>query len=186
MAPKVFDDSKSGVNAPPSYDTISVSASAESVQFRRPFIFSFLPIKQKRNTVLSCIRDIVLAPNFAPSSAVPTVNACAAALSAAQFSDLLQTSNIEGHTALYWAILNLRNSDAKAEVLRRSLSCPPNEVQVHETGELGDQQFVVSFRIGLFQKRLRIAQELNYGFVAGCALSISRFVANVDMMTPFP
>ncbi|KAG1743625.1 uncharacterized protein EDB91DRAFT_218233 [Suillus paluster] len=212
MAPKLHDDDiKHLGNAPPSYDTISMSASADSVNFKRPLICSFLPMKQKR--VLSCIRDIVLAPNFPPSSAAPTINACAAALPAARFSDLLQTSNVEGHTALYWAIvnnrreaflafagfiselssgcssdlrlaciatsdhasftqLNLGNSDANEEVLRRSLGCPPDEVRVNE---LVDQQFVASFRVRLFQKRLRITKKLSYEFVAGGRIWFLRF-----------
>ncbi|KAG1869425.1 hypothetical protein DFJ58DRAFT_837719 [Suillus subalutaceus] len=38
----------------------------------------------------------------------PDINACTAALLAATFSKILQSSNIEGHTALYWAIVNNR------------------------------------------------------------------------------
>ncbi|KAG0704628.1 hypothetical protein DFH29DRAFT_997515 [Suillus ampliporus] len=77
---------------------------ADSIQCR---IFSSLRSKQKRNTVLTCIHDIVFAPDFTPSSVAPIVNACAAALTAAEFSDLLQTPNIEGHMTLYWAIVIL-------------------------------------------------------------------------------
>ncbi|KAG1858773.1 hypothetical protein DFJ58DRAFT_658560, partial [Suillus subalutaceus] len=52
--------------------------------------------------------DIVLAPNFNPSSVTPNLNACAAALPAAELSNILTQLNIEGHTALYWAIVNNR------------------------------------------------------------------------------
>ncbi|KAG1797566.1 uncharacterized protein BJ212DRAFT_1591963 [Suillus subaureus] len=124
-----------------------------------------------------------------------------------QLSGLLQTPNIEAHTALYWAIvnhrqevfsafarfiskfssecssdlhfacmqisdhalfsqLNLQNSDAKSESLRRFLGCPPGEIEVHEGGELDDHQFVASFHIGMSQKCLRATQELKQEFVA--------------------
>ncbi|KAG2357207.1 hypothetical protein BDR07DRAFT_1612633 [Suillus spraguei] len=53
----------------------------------------------------------------------------------------------------------------QGEVLRRSLGCPPDEIEVHETGS--KHQFIASFRIGMFQKRLRVMQKLNYEFVAG-------------------
>ncbi|KAG1873847.1 hypothetical protein F4604DRAFT_1955495 [Suillus subluteus] len=89
MVSQPCSDSKSVTNAPPSYTTTSTSA-------------------LRRNTVLTCIRNIVSAPDFTPSSVIPIVNACAAALFAVEFSNLLQTPNIEGHTALYWAIVNER------------------------------------------------------------------------------
>ncbi|KAG1867914.1 hypothetical protein DFJ58DRAFT_117311 [Suillus subalutaceus] len=71
-------------------------------------VFSFRRMKQKRTAVLSRIRDIVLAPSFTPSSVTPIVNACTAALPAAEPSNILTQLNIEGHTALYWAIVNNR------------------------------------------------------------------------------
>ncbi|KAG0705943.1 hypothetical protein DFH29DRAFT_235592 [Suillus ampliporus] len=104
---ELFDDSDA--NAPPSYDAVSTSTiPVDSVQCRPPPVFSRLRIKQTRATVLSLIRDIVSTPDFTPSSATPIVKACAAALPAAVFADLLQTPNIEGHTAMYWAIVNNR------------------------------------------------------------------------------
>ncbi|KAG1902337.1 uncharacterized protein F5891DRAFT_1216297 [Suillus fuscotomentosus] len=68
-------------------------------------------MKKKRAlaAVLSRIRDIVLAPDYIPSSVVPNVIACAAALPATEFSKLLTQLNIEGHTAPYWAIVNNRH-----------------------------------------------------------------------------
>ncbi|KAG1857752.1 hypothetical protein DFJ58DRAFT_878246 [Suillus subalutaceus] len=105
--PEPCSDSKSVTNAPPSYTTTSTSALVDSLQLEHKR-FSPLQSRQTRNTVLTCIRDIVSAPDFTPSSAIPIVDACAAALSATKFSDLLQTPNIEGHTALYWAIVNER------------------------------------------------------------------------------
>ncbi|KAG2068409.1 hypothetical protein BDR04DRAFT_1103387 [Suillus decipiens] len=100
---KIFDDS-TATSAPPLYDTISASP----IQCDQSSIFSFRRMKQKRAAVLSRIRDIVLAPNFTPSSVTPNINACAAALSAAELSKILIQLNIEGHTALYWAIVNNR------------------------------------------------------------------------------
>ncbi|KAG1857754.1 hypothetical protein DFJ58DRAFT_783226 [Suillus subalutaceus] len=105
MTSQPYSDSKSVTDTPPSYTTTSTFELADSLQLRR---FHFLQSKQTRNIVLTCIRDIVSAPDFTPSSVIPIVNACAAALFASEFFDLLQTPNIEGHTALYWAIVNER------------------------------------------------------------------------------
>ncbi|KAG1789615.1 uncharacterized protein HD556DRAFT_1205476, partial [Suillus plorans] len=164
--------------------------------------------RQKHTAVLSRIRDIVLTPDFNPyASAASIINVCAADLTTKGFSKLLQTPNIEDHTALYWAIVNnqrevvaalaafisecspacsselrlacmatsdhasftqlkLADIDAKGEVLRRSLGCPPDEIEVHEVKMSNSRQFVVSFRIRKFQRRLRIMHKLNYEFVA--------------------
>ncbi|KAG1750525.1 uncharacterized protein EDB91DRAFT_1244106 [Suillus paluster] len=186
---QLSDDSKF-VTIPPSYNTISTSA--DPVQCP-PSICSLLQTRQKQKAVLSRIRDIVSSPDFTPSSVAPAVSACAADLPAAVFSYLLQTPNIEGHTALYWAIVNDRreafsafiafiprfssvcasdlrlacmatNDQAlfahlnlgnfqslKDEPLRRSLGCPPDEVQVYEGNE--PNKFVACIRIRMFQKR---------------------------------
>ncbi|KAG1750500.1 uncharacterized protein EDB91DRAFT_1344152 [Suillus paluster] len=105
MATKSEDDNKS-VSAPPA---TSMSA---LFQCRRPSsVFSFPRSKPDHTSTLSRIRDIVSAPDFMPSPVVQNVNACAAALTATDFSDILQTPNIKGHTALYWAIVN-HHSDA--------------------------------------------------------------------------
>jgi hypothetical protein len=69
-----------------------------------------------RTTVLSRIHDLVTNPNYTPYSAAPTVNSCAAALSSSEFSDLLQSLNIKGHTAMYWAIVNDRREALPALV----------------------------------------------------------------------
>ncbi|OAX38362.1 hypothetical protein K503DRAFT_165305 [Rhizopogon vinicolor AM-OR11-026] len=42
-------------------------------------------------------------PDITPSVVTPIVNFCAAVLSPADFADLLQSSNIEYHSAIYWA-----------------------------------------------------------------------------------
>ncbi|KAG1751827.1 hypothetical protein EDB19DRAFT_2022034 [Suillus lakei] len=180
-------------------------------------IFSLLRLgnKQKQATaqsriyVLSRIRDIVSAPDYTPSSVASIVDACAATLPAAEISHLLQALNTEGHTLMYWAIVNHRqeafgafaafisefspdccrdlrlacmstNDHAlftrlnlgrvfhpEAESLRLFLHCPPDEVQVHDTGDrLCKNQFVASIRIRMFQKRLRMTQKFRTEFVA--------------------
>ncbi|KAG1735580.1 uncharacterized protein EDB91DRAFT_1348254 [Suillus paluster] len=179
-------DSNSITIVPSSYDTISKSApSADSIQCRPPSVFSF---RQKRKDVLSRIHDIVFTPGFRSSCVAQDVNFCAAALAAAEFSNLLQTRNIEGHTALYWAIVNRRpdalsalagfisqfssvcTSDLrfainspKDEILRRSLGCLPDEIWVHERYERYNTKSVACIHIREFQKRLRITQNDVYG-----------------------
>ncbi|KAG2134301.1 hypothetical protein BD769DRAFT_479731 [Suillus cothurnatus] len=212
---EVFDDRKS-IDAPPTYDEISLSASlldsVHSISCRRPSLFSFLRKKEKQTIVLSRIRDIVSAPNLTPSSITKIVNACAATLTPVQFAHLLQKTNIEGHTALYWSIVNHRretfstlatfipqftpvcSSDLRLaciatsdhelftqlnlghvinpedESLRKFLGCPPDEVQVHSvTGHTPHKnEFVASFRIRMFQKRLHAnpTQTLGIEFIA--------------------
>ncbi|KAG1902314.1 uncharacterized protein F5891DRAFT_978644 [Suillus fuscotomentosus] len=140
--------------------------------------------EEKRTAVLSRIRDIVLGPDFTPSSVVPNVNACAAALPAAEFSKILQKRNIEGHTALYWAIVNNRPQALEAldkfisgyypsvckddlrdacvitsdhaifSQLGLGIRCPSDQLQVHTCDELTNQ-FNVVLRIRMFQKRMR-------------------------------
>ncbi|KAG1800715.1 hypothetical protein EV424DRAFT_420376 [Suillus variegatus] len=101
---EVIDNNKSNTSSPPSYDTISNIR----VKCRQPSIFSFLSVWQRCATVLSRIRDLVSATDVTPSSIESIVHACARDLTAAELSGLLQTPNIEGHTALYWAIVNHR------------------------------------------------------------------------------
>ncbi|KAG1862678.1 hypothetical protein F4604DRAFT_1957370 [Suillus subluteus] len=188
---KVIDDSKESVsNAPPPYSTTSESTPAVSA-----------------STLQTCILDIVSAPDLTPFSVAPIVDACSTTFSAAEFSDFLQTLNIEGHTALYWAIvnerreaftallkftpelssvcssdlrlacmitndqalfaqLNLGDTNPKDGPLRRSLGCPPDDVQVHSGDGLGENHFVAHFRIRKFQKRIRIIRDLSVEFVA--------------------
>ncbi|KAG2127221.1 hypothetical protein DEU56DRAFT_915768 [Suillus clintonianus] len=112
---EVFNDSATVTNSPPSYDAISTPVSVDS----KRSVFSFLhrrSKKKRRATVLSHIREIATSLDFAPSSTniTPILNSCAAALSAAEFSDLLQQPNIEDHTALYWAIVNNRREAFEA------------------------------------------------------------------------
>ena len=80
----------------------------QAERFAHPLYVEQQSTEQQRTTVLSSIRDIVSAPDFTPPSVASAVNACAATLPAAEFSDLLKTPNIAGHTALYWAIVNNR------------------------------------------------------------------------------
>ncbi|KAG2355214.1 hypothetical protein BDR07DRAFT_1493476 [Suillus spraguei] len=73
----------------------------------RPNLFSF-PWKKEQQTIDSSshICYIVSTPNATPASIAKIANECAATLSPAQFARLLQQPNIEGHTALYWSIVN--------------------------------------------------------------------------------
>ncbi|KAG2122362.1 hypothetical protein DEU56DRAFT_76435 [Suillus clintonianus] len=105
---EVFDDTTSVSNPPPTYDAISASIPADFAQCKRS-VFSFLQSTQKRRAiVLSRIQGIVSSPDLTPSSVGPILDSCAAALPAAEFSDLLQQRNIEDHTALYWVIVKKR------------------------------------------------------------------------------
>ncbi|KAG2134298.1 hypothetical protein BD769DRAFT_479583 [Suillus cothurnatus] len=112
---EVFDDRKP-IDVPPTYDEISSASLLDSVHSicRQPRLFSFLRKKQKRISILSSIRDIVSNPNITPSSITKIANACAATLTPVQFAHLLQEPNIEGHTALYWSIINHRRETCSA------------------------------------------------------------------------
>ncbi|KAG1841879.1 hypothetical protein C8R48DRAFT_679173 [Suillus tomentosus] len=154
---KVADDS----STPPSYDTILASP----IQCDKSSIYIFGLMKKKRAAVLSRIRDIVLAPDFIPSSVVPNVNACAAALPATEFSKILTQLNIEGHTALYWAIVNNR-----PQALWTFIN------SILETTSVRDaflDVYQMTFRI--FQKRLRTYKSLHFEFVAGGRIWWFRF-----------
>ncbi|KAG2044000.1 hypothetical protein BDR03DRAFT_1005192 [Suillus americanus] len=80
------------------------------------FLSSVFFYRQKRKIVLSRIRDIVSAPDFIPSSIAPVIETCVThdAFSPAEFSNLLQTPIIEGHTAMYWAVVNHRREALSA------------------------------------------------------------------------
>ncbi|KAG2043342.1 hypothetical protein BDR03DRAFT_413447 [Suillus americanus] len=56
-----------------------------------------LPMNQQKRITL------VSGPDVTSSSIASSVNACSAALSATEFPNLLQTCNIQGHTAIYCA-----------------------------------------------------------------------------------
>ncbi|KAG2040918.1 hypothetical protein BDR03DRAFT_1026938 [Suillus americanus] len=207
---EVIEDGKSITSPPPSYKTTPSSVALAGFVQRTlshscPPVLSLLQTTQKQKSALSQIRDLVSAPGFTPSSVVQVVSNCAATLPSAVFSHLLQTPNIEGHNALYWAIvnnrreafsaftafiprlssiccsdlrlacmmtsdqelftqLNLGHYPHKDELLRCSLGCLPDEVEVHQ----GDEpcQFVACIRIRMFQKRLHIRREMDVEFVA--------------------
>ncbi|KAG1885088.1 hypothetical protein F4604DRAFT_1676500 [Suillus subluteus] len=157
---------------------------------RLSLVFSFLRKKQKRTIVLSCIRDMVSAPNLTPSSIAKIANACAATLPPSQFAHLLQEPNIEGHTALYWSIVNHGRevfSALAAFIPRFTPVCSSDLRQAciaisdHELFtqlKLEDvfnrhtpkkNEFVACFSIRMFQKRLRAnpTQALGIEFIAG-------------------
>lgn len=64
--------------------------------------------------------------------------------------------------------LNLgRVINPKDDSLRHFLHCPPDEVEVHNTGNgLRHIQFVACFGIKMFKKRMLMTQELSVEFVA--------------------
>lgn len=141
---QVDDSKSNHADAPPPYNSILTSTlSTKFVRHRPSSVFSFMNIKQKISnflahstpskdtistsvspadsvqclkhiTVLSRIRDIVSIPDITSSDVALIVDECAASLSVAEFSDLLQSPNIEGHTALYWAIVNKRREALSA------------------------------------------------------------------------
>jgi hypothetical protein len=111
MATKSELDSKTNTDVLPSYDAISFIQSKR--QSAQSVISWMLGSKQtlttqSQITALSRIRELVTGPDVTPSSVAPIVNSCAADLSAAKFSALLQSRSIEGHSATYWAIVNNR------------------------------------------------------------------------------
>jgi hypothetical protein len=131
MASQSDLDSKADIDPPPLYDAtpasatrLGVSQSTQSPSARSVF-FRMLRSKRKHTSdesrindqshindqsriVLSRIRELVTSSDVTPSSVVPIVNSCAADISPAGFSDLLQSLNIRDHTAMYWAIMNNR------------------------------------------------------------------------------
>ncbi|KAG1750434.1 uncharacterized protein EDB91DRAFT_1244018 [Suillus paluster] len=77
---------KTATNSPPSYDAISTGNAPQ---------FYLASVK-------------LSPPDFPPSSVARIIISCADAFSAAEFSNLVQKPNIEGRTALYWAIMDHR------------------------------------------------------------------------------
>ncbi|KAG2045728.1 hypothetical protein BDR06DRAFT_1000806 [Suillus hirtellus] len=165
---ELVDDS----STPPAYDTIF---SASPIQCDQSSVFSSRRMNKKRTAVLSRIRDIVLGPDFTPSSVVPNVNACAAALPAAEFPKSCKNaiSRATQHC------LGIRSEDRR---FRHFLGCPSDQLQVHTCDELTNQ-FNVVLRIRMFQKRIRATAtssaigdtKLTYEFVAGGRIWWLRF-----------
>ncbi|KAG1895316.1 uncharacterized protein F5891DRAFT_674503 [Suillus fuscotomentosus] len=132
---KYLDEIDDEVDLPPSYDTIAsvsstvidekprpppaptasttassagVAGSASAAPLSSSTWFSLLPnvrTKQTRQTIISLIRDLV-ATTTDNSAATPILASCASALPPSSFSALLQQPILEGHTPIYWAILN--------------------------------------------------------------------------------
>ncbi|OAX41926.1 hypothetical protein K503DRAFT_832877 [Rhizopogon vinicolor AM-OR11-026] len=94
-----FDDSKCD-NLPLSYDAIVTSALSE-LELKDS-------AKKRRAAVLTLIREVVRVSATPFPFTSERIKACSDILPGAEFSDLLQTPNIEGHTAMYWAIVNNR------------------------------------------------------------------------------
>src|ERR1700710_2210258 len=111
MATKSELDSKTNTDVLPSYGVISfIQSNRQSAQSVISWMLGSKQTltTQSQITALSRIRELVTGPDVTPSSVAPIVNSCAADLSAAKFSAILQSRNIEGHSATYWAIVNNR------------------------------------------------------------------------------
>ncbi|KAG2109556.1 uncharacterized protein F5147DRAFT_772864 [Suillus discolor] len=111
---EVFDN-KSLASLPPPYENVSTSTSstvkieqANIEQVKIELTKTELTKTERTQAVLSHLCDIISTPNFLASSVAPIIETCAAALLPEEFSDLLQNPNIEGHTAMYWAVVNCR------------------------------------------------------------------------------
>ena len=107
--PIAFDDkTDSDSNAPPTpgHSTISTWTLWFGA-YLQPLRYIFCGWGRASTTV-SRIRDLVTAPDYTPSLAASVVSSCAASLSTSEFSYLLQSLYIDGHTAMYWAIVNDR------------------------------------------------------------------------------
>ena len=114
---------------PPSYYEAKASSFRVSGPTRqRPSLRAtfFWHRGHREQKCLARICDLVTAPNYIPESAIHIVNDCAATLSVSQFSSLLQSPNIRGHTAMYWAIVNDRRevlSAVKGFISTPSTAC---------------------------------------------------------------
>lgn len=184
-------------------------------------------LKEVKATIIDLLRDIVKQPDS--SSATSILESCVEASHSygLSLSSVLQERCIEGHSPLYWAVINrpamppnpnipdflsalmsqaaplsdatisdlrlacLQNSDqALFQRLKRSPafspvtgteemifgeSVTPDEIEVlNIPGDEG--AFVTQFRIPMFQKRMRISQEICLEFIArGMCLHLCAF-----------
>ncbi|KAG2354042.1 hypothetical protein BDR07DRAFT_1431064, partial [Suillus spraguei] len=90
---KYLDNNDNEVDLPPSYDTIA-SESLSTVVDEKSSPPSAPPARSTASSSSTC------------STAAPILASCASALSPLSFSALLQKPTLEGHTPIYWAILN--------------------------------------------------------------------------------
>jgi hypothetical protein len=184
----LISDGDAEVDLPPSYDAIASSeairvpvdekASTPSPAPTHPIasssasttgswlsVFPSARTKQTRQTVLSLIRDLVASSSSSSdlhdsSAAASILASCASVLSPSSFSTLLQDPIFEGHTSLYWAILN-RHIHILPHILRYAgslnhvcvadvrLACLASNNQVL-FGKLrrGEQPFVIGLKAG--------------------------------------
>ena len=71
------------------------------------------------------------------------------------------------------------------EILRRSLGCPPDEIEVHEGDEQDKHQLVISVRFRMCQKRLRIMKMVVAEFLLRvCSHSFSTIHYVDDVQSP--
>ncbi|EIW54156.1 uncharacterized protein TRAVEDRAFT_60610 [Trametes versicolor FP-101664 SS1] len=190
--------------------------------------------KEVRTTIQGLIRDLVKQND--PHGALGVLESCADACRSFDLaiSSLLQERTIEGHTPLYWAIINRPAesapsdepdlvtallshaaplSDATVDELR--LAClhtsdhglfqrlrrtpafsplsgsdelilggnvPVDDVDVEDVP--GDESgFVARFRMPMFQKRMRISEEISLEFIAKGRLWALKFIVAKDHET---
>jgi hypothetical protein len=110
-------DSESNTNAPPPYDAASMQSKRSSVRSALSWMLrrdQNCANDLSRTTVLSTVRDLVATPDFTAASMAPIVNS--SALSPAELSDYLQLLDVEGHTPIYWAIVNCRQEAISAYI----------------------------------------------------------------------
>ncbi|OSC97585.1 hypothetical protein PYCCODRAFT_1398622 [Trametes coccinea BRFM310] len=185
--------------------------------------------KEVRSTIKGLLRDLVKQTDS--QGAIGVLESCADACRAydVSLSALLQERSVEGHTPIYWAIINrppepprpdepdivtallshaaplsdstidelrlacLHTSDhGLFQRLRRSPAFAPlsgsdeiilggnvpvDDIEVEDV-EGDEAGFIANFRIPMFQKRMRISQEINLEFIAkGRLWSFKFFVA---------
>lgn len=96
-------------------------------------------------------------------------------------SELRLACMLTGNHALFMQLNLGRVINLKDDSLRRFLHCPPDEVEVHNTGNgLRHIQFVAYFGIKMFKKRMLMTQELGVEFVAEGRIWLLRVQAVAD------
>ena len=209
----------------PSPPTVSKKASSKG----KGRWFSFgqsKATKEVEKTVMNLVRDVVKVPDVAAISVLRNCEEACASHNV-PFASLLQDKSIEGHSAVYWAIIKrprdlpgpaglelvqtmltmaaplseaaiseirLACLQASDEVLFQRLrhtpafsplsgkdeillgaNIPPDDIAVEEVA--GNQgEFVATFRIPQFQKRMRVSKQVCLEFIArgtttSCSLS---------------
>ncbi|CDO76734.1 hypothetical protein BN946_scf184813.g4 [Trametes cinnabarina] len=193
----------SSPTAPPKSPSVQYAVGKRPASASGSSWFNFGPsaraAKEVRNTIRGLLRDLVKQTDS--QGAIGVLESCADACRTydISLSSLLQERSIEGHTPIYWAIINrpaqpprpdepdivtallshsaplsdetrLRRSPAFAplsgsdEIILGG-NVPVDDVDVDDV-EGDETAFIANFRIPMFQKRMRISQEINLEFIA--------------------